>query len=124
LGVDPFFSHTRKVSKFVSDNLPVHVAGVLTVDATLRVGAISDEITVTAAATAIDRTTAELGQVVDARRIAELPIREGTAVELVILAPGVTNSVPPGPVGHSTTRRRRRSARTSRRSSSACRPAA
>ena len=33
-----------------------------------------------------------LGQVVDARRISELPIREGTAVELVILAPGVQNT--------------------------------
>jgi hypothetical protein len=79
-------------SKFVSDHIPVQVAAVLTVDATLSVGAISDEITVTAFATTIDRTTAELGQVVDARRIAELPIREGTAVELVILAPGVTNT--------------------------------
>ena len=29
---------------------------------------------------------------VDARRISELPIREGTAVELVILAPGVQNT--------------------------------
>ena len=38
----------------------------------------------------MDQTSAGLGQVVDARRISELPIREGTAVELVILAPGVT----------------------------------
>ena len=44
----------------------------------------------TADAATVDRTTAELGQVVDARRIAELPIREGSPVELVILAPGVT----------------------------------
>ena len=47
-------------------------------------------MTVTAVAATVDRTTAELGQVVDARRIAELPIREGSPVELVILAPGVT----------------------------------
>jgi hypothetical protein len=77
-------------SKFVSDNFEVHVADLLTVDATLKVGALTDEVTVTAVAATVDRTTAELGQVVDARRIAELPIREGSPVELVILAPGVT----------------------------------
>ena len=66
------------------------MADLLTVDATLKVGAVTDEVTVTATAATVDRTTAELGQVVDARRIAELPIREGSPVELVILAPGVT----------------------------------
>ncbi len=76
--------------KFISDKIELHVADVLTVDATLRVGAVTDEVTVTATAATVDRTTAELGQVVDARRIAELPIREGSPVELVILAPGVT----------------------------------
>jgi hypothetical protein len=76
--------------RFISDNIELHVADLLTVDATLKVGAITDEVTVTATAATVDRTTAELGQVVDARRIAELPIREGSPVELVILAPGVT----------------------------------
>ncbi len=76
--------------KFISDRIELHVADLLTVDATLKVGAITDEVTVTANAATVDRTTAELGQVVDARRIAELPIREGSPVELVILAPGVT----------------------------------
>src|SRR5207249_7977748 len=76
-------------SKFISDKIEVHVADLLTVDATLKVGALTEEVTVTARAATVDRTTAELGQVVDARRIAELPIREGSPVELVILAPGV-----------------------------------
>jgi hypothetical protein len=78
------------LSKFISDRIEVHVADLLTVDAALRVGALTDEVTVTAAGATVDRTTAELGQIVDARRIAELPIREGSPVELVILAPGVT----------------------------------
>jgi hypothetical protein len=75
---------------FVSDKIEVHVADLLTVDAVLRVGAQTEEVTVTASAATVDRTTAELGQLVDARRIAELPIREGSPVELVVLAPGVT----------------------------------
>ena len=77
-------------SRFVSNRIEVHVADLLTVDASLQVGALTDEVSVTAVASTIDRSTAELGQVVDARRIAELPIREGSPVELVILAPGVT----------------------------------
>src|SRR5688572_5358814 len=77
-------------STFVNDRIELHVADVLTVDATLKVGALAEEVMVTATAATIDRSTAELGQIVDARRIAELPIREGSPVELVILAPGVT----------------------------------
>jgi hypothetical protein len=77
-------------SKFVSDKVEVHVADLLTVVATLKVGAVTDEVTVTATAATVDRSSADLGQVVDARRIAEQPIREASPVELVILAPGVT----------------------------------
>ena len=77
-------------SKFVSDKVEVHVADLLTVDASLKVGGLTDEVTVTATAATVDRSSADLGQLVDARRIAELPIREGSPVELVILAPGVT----------------------------------
>jgi len=77
-------------SKYISDNIEVHVADLLTVDASLTIGALTDEVTVTATAATVDRSSADLGQIVDARRIAELPIREGSPVELVILAPGVT----------------------------------
>ena len=79
-------------SKFVSQNIQLHVAEVLTVDATLQPGRLTDEVTVSAAAAVVDSSGSGLGQVVDARRISELPIREGTAVELVILAPGVQNT--------------------------------
>ncbi len=79
-------------SKFVSQDVRLHVADVLTIDATLKPGTLNDEVTVTATPAVVDGTSAGLGQVVDARRISELPIREGTAVELVILAPGVANT--------------------------------
>jgi Carboxypeptidase regulatory-like domain len=79
-------------SKFVSQKVELHVADALNVDATLQPGGLRDEVTVSASAAVVDTTTAGLGQVVDARRISELPIREGTAVELVILAPGVQNT--------------------------------
>lgn len=77
---------------FRSRDIVVHVADVLTVDAVLPAGQVTDEVTVSATPVAIDKSSASLGQVVDARRISELPIREGSAVELVILAPGVANT--------------------------------
>ncbi|HMF61532.1 MAG TPA: carboxypeptidase-like regulatory domain-containing protein, partial [Vicinamibacterales bacterium] len=46
--------------KFISDKIELHVADVLTVDATLKVGGLSDEVTVSATAATVDRTTAEL----------------------------------------------------------------
>lgn len=79
-------------NKYVSQNIDLHVAEVLNVDATLQPGTLTDEVTVSAAPTTVDTSSSGLGQVVDARRISELPIREGTAVELVILAPGVQNT--------------------------------
>jgi hypothetical protein len=79
-------------SRFVSQKVLLHVADVLTMDATLQPGGLQDEVTVSASAAVVNTTSAGLGQVVDARRISELPIREGTAVELVILAPGVQNT--------------------------------
>ncbi len=79
-------------SKFVSQQVELHVADILTVDASLQAGGVRDTVTVSASAAVVDTTSAGLGQVVDARRISELPIREGTAVELVILAPGVQNT--------------------------------
>ena len=77
-------------STFVSDRIELHVADMLALDAKLKVGALAETVTVIGTAHTVDRSTAELGQIVDARRIAELPIREGSPVELVILAPGVT----------------------------------
>src|SRR5215203_1110183 len=79
-------------SKYVSRNIDLHVAEVLGVDATLQPGQLTDEVTVSAVVSTVDTASSGLGQVVDARRITELPIREGTAVELVILAPGVQNT--------------------------------
>lgn len=40
--------------RFISDNIELHVADLLTVDATLKVGAVTDEVTVTATAATVD----------------------------------------------------------------------
>jgi hypothetical protein len=70
----------------------LHVADTLNIDVALDVGGIVEEVTVSAATTGVETSTASLGQVVDARSLQALPVREGSPIELVILAPGVVNT--------------------------------
>ena len=76
----------------VKDNITLRVADQLVVDAAMKVGGISESVTVTAVTAPLETATASLGQVVELRRIEELPMREGNPMELVVLAPGVANT--------------------------------
>ena len=58
-------------SKFVSQNIELHVAEVLAVDATLQAGRITDEVTVTAAATSVDSAPQVQGRVLGCRATLE-----------------------------------------------------
>jgi hypothetical protein len=70
----------------------VRVGDVLTIDVTLQVGDRAESVEVTAAAPLLESATVSLGQVVDQRRLKELPIQAGNAEELVLLTPGVVNT--------------------------------
>jgi hypothetical protein len=81
---------------------------------TLQVGAVAEEITVTAAAAQlIDAETASLGQVVTQRTIVDLPLNGRNYLTLGALSPGVIPQIPSsqGPASFisSTTRRSDRS---------------
>ncbi len=78
--------------RLVKDQVELRVADELAVDATLAVGQVSEELVVTAEQAPLDSTSASLGQVVDLKRIEELPMREGNPMELVLLAPGIANT--------------------------------
>jgi hypothetical protein len=76
----------------VRDEIALRVADLLSLDAVMTIGAISESVTVTAAAAPLETASASLGQVVDLKRIEELPMREGNPMELVVLAPGIANT--------------------------------
>jgi len=78
--------------KFVRDGIQLRVNDLLEIDIVLEVGSISDLVTVSADAPALDTTSGSLGQVIDARRVAELPIPHGDPFKLIGLASGVTFS--------------------------------
>lgn len=76
--------------KFVRDDLEVRVNDRLQVDITLQVGAAAESITVTGETPLLSTTTAAMGQVIDAKRVADLPLAHGNPYALIGLAGGVS----------------------------------
>lgn len=76
--------------KYVNDKVEVRIADRLELDVPLEVGGAVEEVTVTGATPLLATTSASLGNVVDARRIAELPTPHGDPYSLIGLAAGVS----------------------------------
>ncbi|HEY2931868.1 MAG TPA: TonB-dependent receptor [Acidobacteriota bacterium] len=65
------------------------------IDAKLEMGAVSDQVTVTAEAPLVDSRSSVLGTLIDARRVLELPMNGRNVIGLAVLLPGVSQlSVP------------------------------
>lgn len=76
--------------KIVRDGIEVRVADRLEINLTLEIGASEVSVTVTGEAPLMNTETASLGTVVDAKRVADLPLSYGNPFLLIGLAPGVT----------------------------------
>jgi hypothetical protein len=68
----------------------------LALDLQLQLGETKESVTVAAETPLLAVATANLGQVIDARRVAELPNRDGNPFSLVFLSPGVVYTYPGG----------------------------
>ena len=77
--------------KFVRDNVQVRVNDSVQMDIPLTVGDVSESVEVKAETPLLSTAEASLGQVVDERRVLELPIFSGNAMEFTLLAPGTVN---------------------------------
>jgi hypothetical protein len=75
--------------KLVRDGIEVRVGDQLRLDLTLEVGGTQEVVNVSASAELLETTTASAGQVIDQRRIADLPLSDGNPFVLHRLAPGV-----------------------------------
>jgi hypothetical protein len=75
--------------RLVRQPVEVRVGDKLTLDLVLEVGAVQEVLNVTSDAPLLDSATASAGQVVDRRRISELPLSDGNPFVLARLAPGV-----------------------------------
>jgi hypothetical protein len=77
--------------KFIRENVQVRVNDAVQVDMALTVGNVTESVEVTAETPLLSTAEASLGQVVDERRVLELPIFSGNAMEFTLLAPGTVN---------------------------------
>ena len=74
--------------RYTREGLEVRVDDRLEVNITLDLGAVTETVSVTAESPLLETSSASLGQVVDARRVTDLPIPHGVPFHLIKLAPG------------------------------------
>lgn len=74
----------------------VRVGDRVSITIMMELGQLSEQVTVTAETPLLDAASANLGQVIDQRRIAELPIAHGNPFLLMALSPGVSYTQNPG----------------------------
>jgi hypothetical protein len=75
--------------KSVRQNIEVRIGDKLALDVSLEVGAVTDSVNVTSDAPLLETTNASAGQVIDQRRISELPLSDGNPFTLARVAPGI-----------------------------------
>lgn len=75
--------------RLLRQGIELRISERVTLDFRLEIGATQESVNVTAEAPLLEVSTATTGQVVDRRRIAELPLAEGNPMTLIQLAPGI-----------------------------------
>src|SRR5438067_1948792 len=83
-------------SPYVQTGIVLQVASIPTVNITLQVGAVSEQVKVEANAALVETQTTSVGAVIENQRILELPLNGRNPVELIQLAGA---AVPAGKVG-------------------------
>jgi hypothetical protein len=76
--------------KLLRRNVEVRVGDKLTLDLTLEVGEFAETVNVVSETPLLESATASSGQVIDRRRISELPLSDGNPFTLSRLAQGIT----------------------------------
>ena len=76
--------------RFVREGIQVRVAERVELNIRMELGAVTETVEVTAETPLLDTAGSSLGQVVDQRRVNELPIAAGNPLELILLTPGIT----------------------------------
>src|SRR5262249_2117664 len=75
--------------KATKQNIEIRIGDKLQLDMQLEVGNVSETVNVTADAALLETNSASAGQVIDQRRIAELPLSDGNPFVLSRLSPGI-----------------------------------
>jgi hypothetical protein len=81
---------------FRRERIEVRIGDRITIPVHMELGQVTEQVTVTAETPLLESASANLGQVIDQRRIAELPIAHGNPFLLMALSPGVVHTQNPG----------------------------
>ena len=73
-------------SKYVQSGILLQVDSSPNIDAVLKIGAISEQVTVNADASLVETNTTGVGTVVDNKRVVEMPLNGRNVTELIFLA--------------------------------------
>ncbi|MBO0721630.1 MAG: TonB-dependent receptor [Blastocatellia bacterium] len=76
--------------KYVRGGIILRIGDKLDIPVKLEVGEASETVNVTAETPTLDTTSGSMGQTVDSRRVAELPLVHGDPYTMIGLTPGVT----------------------------------
>src|ERR1700676_1368306 len=92
LAIGPYLLEVTKdgFSKYAQSGIVLQVDSNPTIDATLKVGSVTEQVLVQADAAMVETHSTGVGQVVDSQRVVELPLNGRNATELIFLA-GTTN---------------------------------
>ena len=80
---------------YARDGIVLQVSSNPAIDVTLKVGAVSEMVTITAAAAMVETKSTGVGQVIDNQRVVEMPLNGRQATELIFLS-GLATSAPAG----------------------------
>jgi hypothetical protein len=78
------------------ENIELRMSDRMQLDLNLEIGSLSEQVEVKAEQPLLQAANANLGQVMDTRRVAELPIAHGSAFSLIYLSPGVLDTYQAG----------------------------
>jgi len=88
LPIGPYLLEVTKqgFNKYVQSGIVLQVDSNPTIDIALKVGAVTEQVTVEAAAAQVETRSTGVGQVVDNQRVSEMPLNGRQPIELVFLA--------------------------------------
>lgn len=95
LPVGPYQLQIKKqgFSTYVQSGIVLQVNVNPTINATLKIGAVTEQVQVTSDAALVETLSNGVGQVIDQQRVVELPLNGRVATELIFLS-GLANSAP------------------------------
>jgi Carboxypeptidase regulatory-like domain len=75
-------------------NVTLHVADRLRADVTLRAGAVTELVTVTAGTPIVQTETSDISTLINSTQVSQMPLNGRNLVQLVAMQPGVSSTLP------------------------------